>query len=62
VATVGLRLLQGPERIESGWWDGRQVQRDYYVAALPDGTRLWVYRDRSDAAATPRWFVHGLFG
>ena len=62
MAIGGLRLLQGPERIESGWWDGRHVQRDYYVAALPDGTRLWIYRDRSEAAATPRWFVHGLFG
>lgn len=62
VAAGELRLLQGPERIESGWWDGRPVRRDYYVAALPNGTRLWIYRDRSDAAATPRWFVHGLFG
>jgi protein ImuB len=28
----GLVLEQGPERIESGWWDGRGVARDYYVA------------------------------
>jgi len=26
------QLLQGPERIESGWWDGKGVARDYYVA------------------------------
>jgi protein ImuB len=25
-------LEHGPERIESGWWDGRGVARDYYVA------------------------------
>jgi protein ImuB len=25
-------LEQGPERIESGWWDGKGVARDYYVA------------------------------
>jgi protein ImuB len=25
-------LEQGPERIESGWWDGRGVARDYYIA------------------------------
>jgi protein ImuB len=27
-----LVLEQGPERIESGWWDGRGVARDYYIA------------------------------
>ena len=30
--TARLELLAGPERIESGWWDGADVQRDYYVA------------------------------
>jgi protein ImuB len=30
--TGGLLLEEGPERIESGWWDGRGVARDYYVA------------------------------
>ena len=42
-----LELEQGPERIESGWWDGRDVQRDYYVARNPAGVRLWVFRDRA---------------
>jgi protein ImuB len=28
----GLILEEGPERIESGWWDGKGVARDYYVA------------------------------
>ena len=28
----GLVLEQGPERIESGWWDGQGVARDYYIA------------------------------
>jgi protein ImuB len=27
-----LVLEQGPERIESGWWDGKGVARDYYIA------------------------------
>jgi protein ImuB len=54
-----LELEQGPERIESGWWDGRDVQRDYYVARNPAGVRLWVFRERR----TPRrWFLHGVFG
>jgi protein ImuB len=33
----GLVLEHGPERIESGWWDGRGVARDYYVARQPRG-------------------------
>ena len=34
-----LILEQGPERIESGWWDGRGVARDYYVARQHSGAR-----------------------
>ncbi|NTV09314.1 MAG: DNA polymerase Y family protein, partial [Zoogloea sp.] len=30
-------LLAGPERIESGWWDGAEVRRDYYVARDAEG-------------------------
>lgn len=48
----------GPaERIESGWWDGDDVSRDYYVAEAAPGLRLWVYRDRANAA----WFLQGLW-
>ncbi len=50
-------LKAGPERIESGWWDGMDVARDYYVAQNQNGSQLWVYCDRSSG----EWFVHGLF-
>ena len=53
-----LQMEQGPWRIESGWWDGQDVSRDYYVARSARGTRYWVFRERRE----PRhWFVHGLF-
>lgn len=52
-----LVLHGGMERIESGWWDGREADRDYYVAQSRDGARLWVYCER----ASGEWFVHGLF-
>jgi len=55
-----LRIESGPERIESGWWDGSDVARDYYVAATRAGVRLWIYRERG--AAARHWFLHGVFG
>ncbi len=51
----GLQLLQGPQRIEAGWWDGQDVARDYFVARTRDGTRLWIYLDRRSG----HWHVHG---
>jgi protein ImuB len=54
-----LELLCGPERIETGWWDGREVTRDYFVARDAQGVRLWIYRERR---APKNWYVHGLFG
>ena len=52
-----LVLQSGPERIASGWWDGQDVARDYYVARNLGGSRLWVYYEPGSNA----WFVHGLF-
>ena len=54
-----LQMEEGPERIESGWWDGHDVRRDYYVARTPAGVRLWIFRERR---APGRWFLHGVFG
>jgi protein ImuB len=54
-----LELLAGPERIESGWWDGGDVQRDYYVAKDSTGSRLWIFRE---CAGSRKWFLHGIFG
>jgi protein ImuB len=41
---ASLRFLAGPERIESGWWDGEDVRRDYYVVQTHAGQRGWAYR------------------
>jgi protein ImuB len=53
-----LQFEQGPERIESGWWDGRDVTRDYYIVRASTGQRLWIYRERRPPHA---WFLHGVF-
>lgn len=49
---------RGPERIETGWWRGGHVRRDYYRAEAVTGERFWLYRQRSGG----RWFLHGMFG
>lgn len=46
-----------PERIESGWWDGNDQQRDYYWHESPR-SRGWIFRDRCSG----QWFLHGLDG
>lgn len=53
-----LHLLQGPERIESGWWDGADAARDYYIARDALHARHWIYRERRGER---RWFLHGHF-
>lgn len=54
-----LTLLEGPERLETGWWDEQSVSRDYYMAADAAGMRLWVFRNRQ---RKPNWYLHGIFG
>ena len=54
LAEGDFELLAGPERIESGWWDGEEVRRDYFVARARDSF-VWVYRDHQG------WRLHGIF-
>jgi protein ImuB len=53
-----LTLLTRPERIESGWWDGNDVRRDYFVASNPAEALLWIYRERDTDGG---WYLHGFF-
>lgn len=55
-----VRRLLGPiERIETGWWDGFDVRRDYAVAELDSGQFAWLFRP---AGTEDGWMVHGWFG
>ena len=54
-------LLAGPERIECGWWDGRDVRRDYFVAGTPDDALVWIYRDHRYGVDDGEWFLHGVY-
>ena len=51
-----LALLAGPERIESGWWDGALIRRDYFIACAAGTTLLWIYREPGGG-----WYLHGIF-
>ena len=58
-----LQLLSGPERIETGWWDGEVATRDYYIAQAEGGALVWVWHARLPSAdAGARWFLQGRFG
>jgi protein ImuB len=50
-------LEEGPERIESGWWDGKGIARDYYIVRRTGGARLWVFQERQSR----HWYLHGVF-
>ncbi|HEK1685361.1 TPA: DNA polymerase Y family protein [Pseudomonas putida] len=54
----GLQWLGQAERIESGWWDGGDVRRDYYRIETREGLRGWVYRDLAQPG--PLW-LQGWF-
>lgn len=54
-----LRLVRGPERIEAGWWSGRIMARDYFIAEDARFARYWIYRERDTQSV--RWFLHGMF-
>ncbi|MDA0272034.1 MAG: DNA polymerase Y family protein [Proteobacteria bacterium] len=52
-----LELLQGPERIDFGWWDNDAVARDYYIAKHHTGSLYWIYQHLDNC----RWYLHGIF-
>ena len=54
--TDSTRIIYGPERLQTGWWDNYPVKRDYFIATNAKGQRLWVFRDHDS-----QWFVHGYF-
>jgi protein ImuB len=57
--TIGnYEILAGPERIESGWWDGHDCRRDYYIVRDNRGSTLWAFREYKPRRG---WYLHGIF-
>lgn len=53
-----LSILRGPQRIETRWWAGQSIRRDYYVACNQQGSQLWIFQDLNN---THHWYLHGVF-
>jgi len=53
-----LRIVSGPERLESGWWDGDDARRDYYVVETSQGQRGWAFAPPGEQGS---WMLHGWF-
>lgn len=47
----------GPERIETGWWRGLTICRDYWRVEIETKQQFWIYRD----LRVNTWFLHGEF-
>jgi protein ImuB len=52
-----LTFLAGPERLETGWWDGAPMRRDYFVVRNRQGEVGWIFRDLTRGG----WYLHGFF-
>jgi len=57
-ARRGARILSGPERLESGWWDDADTRRDYYVLETAQGQRAWAFAPPGELGG---WMLHGWF-
>ena len=64
----------GPERIETGWWDGTSVRRDYFRVETDRGHWWWIFQDLTAAPETDQgtpqtdqgtmrsdWLLQGYF-
>jgi len=51
-------ILAGPERMETGWWDGGDMRRDYYVVRTAQGQCAWVFCAPGEQE---HWMLHGWF-
>ena len=51
-------ILAGPERVETGWWDGGEVCRDYYVIETSLGQEAWAFCAPGEQTG---WMIHGWF-
>ncbi len=49
--------INGPERIQTDWWNDSPVHRDYYRVTVQSGSTFWIYLD----ITSDTWHLHGVF-
>ncbi len=47
----------GPERVETGWWRGRPIRRDYWRIETTQLCHYWIYYDLQQG----KWYLQGWF-
>ena len=64
-----LKLLAGPQRLETSGWSAGQgagqdarapAMRDYFIARSEQAGLLWIYRERPTGDSID-WYLHGVF-
>jgi len=53
-----LHIIAGPERLETGWWDGGEMRRDYYIVETSLGQLAWAFCAPGEQSG---WMLHGWF-
>ena len=51
-----VEVIKGPERIQTGWWDDKPINRDYYIGQSPNGQQVWIFK-----TPNKQWYLHGYF-
>jgi protein ImuB len=52
-----ITTIDGPERIQTGWWRQDPVERDYFRVHTREHQQFWLFR----CVATEKWFLQGVF-
>ena len=47
----------GPHRVETRWWSGPTIRRDYYRIEVVCGNRFWLFHNLRNGA----WYLQGTF-
>jgi len=51
----------GSERIETSWWNGPSIRRDYYRIETDSALWWWIFRDFALKTDGYQWMLHGRF-
>lgn len=53
----GVVHTAGPERLETAWWRGPDIRRDYFRVTAESGEQFWLFRTTENR----QWYLHGIF-